>query len=198
MISDNFPTAATEEESVPETFGHWQAFVNFWMDSMWAAKKQRNYVKLALVMQSIMEREQPSYKRLDDFGFWCDFAQVCQRRYFRGIVSMLLLLFVALALMTGTAKANAEDVTLTYLGTEVLDSNGIAVPNNAYYVDCAGEQLTISIEVTFVDGAVQLLTSDSYCQAKIYIVGSIELIEVVSVAGGPDVLTFVYLPLVNR
>ena len=157
-------------------------------------------VKVALVMQSIMEREQPSYKRLDDFGFWCDFAQVCQRRYFRGIVSMLLILFVtssALALMAGTAKANAEDVTLTYLGTEVLDSNGIAVPNNAYYVDCAGEQLTISIAVTFIDGAVQLLTSNSYCQAKIYIVGSIELIEVVSVAGGPDVLTFVYLPMVG-
>lgn len=195
MIADNFSTLV-EEEPVPPTYGHWQAFVNFWMDEMWAAKQQRNYVKLALVMQSIMEREQPSYKRLDDFGFWCDFAQVCQQRYFRGIVSVLLILFVALSALTGTVQAATEDATIIYLGTEVIDTNGVPTINNTYYVDCEGEQLTVTIEITFSDGAVALRTSDDYCQAKILLEGAIAAVDVVAVADGPDAVQFVYLPMV--
>lgn len=176
----------------------WQTFTNFWMDWMWAQKLQRNYVKLALVMQSIAKRDGwVSANGENDFDTWVGLAKRCQGRYFALIVSVLLILCVALSALTGTAQAATENATLTYLGTEVLDENGIAVPNNAYYVDCDGEQLTVSIEVRFVGGTVQLLTSDSYCQAKIYIVGSIELIEIVAVAGGPDAVMFVYLPMIG-
>lgn len=48
------------------------------------------------------------------------------------------------------------------------------------------------------DGAVALLTSDEYCQAKIYVEGSIEQIAIVAVADGPDAVKFVYLPMVGR
>ena len=54
----------------------------------------------------------------------------------------------------------------------------------------------MQIEVTFVDGAVSFLSGE-YCGAKIYIVGSIALVEVVGVmAAPPDVVRVVYLPLV--
>ena len=195
MIADNFPTLA-EEEPVPPTYGHWQAFVNFWMDSMWAAKKQRNYVKLALVMQSIMRRELPTYQYIDDLGFWCDLAKMYQARYFTRIVSVLLILCVALGLMAGKAKAATEDATIVYLGTEVIDTNGIPTINNTYFVDCDGEDLTVTIEITFADGAVSLRTSDDYCGAKILLEGAISAVDVVAVAAGPQVVKSVYLPMV--
>ena len=172
----------------------WQTFTNFWMDWMWAQKLQRNYVKLALVMQSIARRDGWKTAKEDDFETWVGLAKRCQASYFARVVGVLVILFLALGVMAGTAQAATEDATIIYLGTEVIDSNGTPTINNAYYVDCEGEQLTVTIEITFSDGAVALRTSDDYCQAKILLEGAISAVDV---ADGPDAVMFVYLPMVG-
>lgn len=177
----------------------WQNFVNAWMDMMWAMKRQRNYVKLALVLQSIAKRDGwISANGEDDFDTWVGLAKRCQNRYFAHAVSVLVGLCIALSALTGTAKAATEDATIIYLGTEVIDTNGVPTINNAYYVDCDGETLTVTIEITFSDGAVALRTSDDYCQAKILLEGAVSAVNVVAVADGPDAVMFVYLPMVGR
>ncbi|HMS85077.1 MAG TPA: hypothetical protein PKD12_15635 [Nitrospira sp.] len=177
----------------------WQPFVNAWMEMMWAMKQQRNYVKLALVLQSISKRDGwISANGEDDFEAWVGLAKRCQGRYFSGVASLLLVLFIALGALAGTAKAATEDATIVYLGTEVIDTNGVPTINNAYKVDCDGEDLTVTIEITFADGAVQLRTSDDYCGAKILLEGAIASVDVVAVASGPQVVKFVYLPVVAR
>ena len=61
----------------------WRSFVNFWMDMMWSLKRQRNYVKLALVMRSIhlrdMQMDRPLFQ---DFDYWCHQAMLYQSIYF--------------------------------------------------------------------------------------------------------------------
>lgn len=60
----------------------WQDFTNFWMDMMWTMRKQRNYIKLALVMQSIAEREQRQGYQSWTFEHWCGKAKSHQAIYF--------------------------------------------------------------------------------------------------------------------
>lgn len=174
----------------------WQTFTNFWMDWMWAQKLQRNYVKLALVMQSIARRDGWKTAKEDDFDTWVGLAKRCQNHYFAQVVSLLLILFIALGTLVGTARAAANDAMIIYLGTEVIDTNGIPTINNTYFVDCDGEDLTVTIEITFADGAVALRTSDDYCGAKILLEGAISAVDVVAVAAGPQVVKSVYLPMV--
>lgn len=184
-----------ESRAVFQPDDRWQPFVNWWMDWMWAERKQRNYAKLATVMESIVRRSDPeSAERMD----WCEMAKFYQNRYFQRIVAALVVVVIGVGLFAQTVRAAVENVTLTYLGTEVLDENGVPTPNNTYAVDCDGGEFIVQIEVTFEDGAVQYLSGE-YCGAKIYIVGSIALIEVVgAVAAPPDVVNLVYLPMVVR
>lgn len=178
---------------------NWASFVFFWMDLMWECRKQRNYVKLAGVMQAIAEREgtiqNPHYQ---NFEYWCNLAKLYQNAYFQRILSVIFVLCIALGALAGTAKAATEDATIVYLGTEVIDTNGIPTINNAYFVDCGGDDLTVTIEITFSDGAVALRTSDDYCGAKILLEGAISTVDVVAVASGPQTVLFVYLPVVAR
>ena len=172
----------------------WQPFVNWWMDWMWSEKRQRGYAKLASVMEAITRRNDPETAERCD---WCEMAKFYQNRYFQRIGVAIFVVLMGLGLAQ-PVRATVEDVTLTYLGTEVLDENGVATPNNVYSVECDGGELIVQIEVTFVDGAVQLLSGE-YCGAKIYVVGSIALIEVVGVmVAPPDVVHVVYLPMVGR
>ena len=150
-----------------------------------------------LLMLAITRRSDPdTAERVD----WCEMAKFYQQRYFQRIVTVavVVMMMMGLGLIAQPARAAVEDVTLTYLGTEVIDENGVPTPNNTYAVDCDGESLTVTISISFTDGAVALLTSDEYCQAKIYVEGSIEQIAIVAVADGPDAVKFVYLPMVAR
>ena len=184
-----------ESRRVFQPDDQWQPFVNWWMDWMWSEKRQRGYAKLASVMEAITRRSDPdTAERVD----WCEMAKFYQQRYFQRIVTVavVVMMMMGLGLIAQPARAAVEDVTLTYLGTEVIDENGVPTPNNTYAVDCDGEELIVEIEVTFVDGAVSFVSGE-YCGAKIYIVGSIALVEVVGVmAAPPDVVRVVYLPLV--
>ena len=115
------------------------------------------------------------------------------RSMFRLLVCIIATLVAA---MCWLAPAQAATPTLTYLGTEVQGDNQ---PVNTYHVDCDGEKYIITIEVRFVGGGVQLLTSDLYCDSKIYINGSIELAQIVAaIASEPETVKFVYLPMVGR
>lgn len=182
-----------ESRRVFQPDDRWQTFVNWWMDWMWAEKRQRGYAKLASVMEAITRRNDPESA---DHCDWCEMAKFYQQRYFQRIVVGLMVAMMGLGLVSQPVRAAVEDVTLTYLGTEVIDENGVPTPNNTYAVACDGGELIVEIEVTFVDGAVQFLSGE-YCGAKIYIVGSIALVEVVGVmAAPPDVVRVVYLPLV--
>lgn len=74
------------ELSTGDTFKQtyrWQPFVNFWMDWMWREKKQANYVKLALVMQAIAQKDGPKVSQADDFETWCNLAKYHQNVYFK-------------------------------------------------------------------------------------------------------------------
>ena len=186
-----------ESRRVFQPADRWQPFVNWWMDWMWSEKRQRGYAKLASVMEAITRRSDPdTAERVD----WCEMAKFYQQRYFQRIVTVavVVMMMMGLGLIAQPARAAVEDVTLTYLGTEVIDENGVPTPNNTYAVDCDGEELIVEIEVTFVDGAVSFVSGE-YCGAKIYVVGSIALIEVVGVmVAPPDVVHVVYLPMVGR
>ncbi len=109
-----------------------------------------------------------------------------------------LVLSILIAVSCQTTQAAIEDVRLDYLGTEVLNVNGQSEINNVYYIHCDRPDYVIYIEVTFVDGAVQLLSGE-YCSSKIYIVGSIALAQIVQVTEYPEpVRSLVYLPIVTR
>ena len=124
-------------------------------------------------MEAITRRSDPdTAERVD----WCEMAKFYQQRYFQRIVTVAVVVMMGLGLIAQPARAAVEDVTLTYLGTEVIDENGVPTPNNTYAVDCDGEELIVQIEVTFVDGAVSFVSGE-YCGAKIYVVGSIALIS---------------------
>ena len=113
-------------------------------------------------------------------------------------IALSILITVIIAVSCQTTQAAIEDVRLDYLGTEVLDTNGQSEINNVYYVYCDRPDYVIYIEVTFVDGAVQLLSGE-YCRSKIYIVGSIVLAQIVQVTEYPEPIhSFVYLPIVTR
>ena len=115
------------------------------------------------------------------------------RSMFRIVVCIAI---TVIAAMCWLAPAQAATPTLTYLGTEVQGDNQ---PVNTYHVDCDGEKYIITIEVRFVGGGVQLLTSDRYCDNKFYVSGSIELAKIVkAIASEPDTVSFVYLPVVGR
>ena len=61
----------------------WGPFVSFWMDAMWAMKRRRDYVKLALVMRSINLREmRVSNPYYQDMDYWCHQAKLYQEIYF--------------------------------------------------------------------------------------------------------------------
>lgn len=60
----------------------WQPFVNFWMDWMWRENRQSNYLKLALVMMSIADRENHVFSQIYSFEQWCQLAKQCQENYF--------------------------------------------------------------------------------------------------------------------
>ena len=184
-----------ESRTVFQPDDRWQPFVNWWMDWMWAERKQRNYAKLASVMENITRRSDPEQAERAD---WCEMAKFYQARYFQRIVAVVVMAALFLGLVAQPAQAAVEGVTLTYLGTEVIDTNGVPTPNNTYAVDCDGEELIIWINVEFVGGGVQLLSGE-FCGGKIFIEGSIELIDVVaSVAVPPSVSSVVYLPMVAR
>jgi len=92
---------------------------------------------------------------------------------------------------------------LVYLGVETIDENGTPTPNYTYFMDCDedDEDLYITIEVTFADGAVQMLTGQ-YCGSKIYIstnVGTIALARIVGVASSPPSTSYrLWLPTLHR
>ena len=89
-----------------------------------------------------------------------------------------------LVLLILPAQAATSNVTLTRLPDEIVDTNGQQITNAVFYLDCDGEVLTVSIAVTFSDGAVVLLTSDNYCGAKFYVEGFVSLAQVAGVASG--------------
>jgi len=113
-----------------------------------------------------------------------------------------LIWLVLLMLLLGRclpASAAAFDARLIGPEVEIIDENGQPVANNTYFVECdAGQVLTISIEVQFVDGAVVLLTGE-YCGAKIYVVGWVQLARIVAVSSAPDAVSYrLYLPSIAR
>ena len=71
-----------ESRRVFQPDDRWQPFVNWWMDRMWAQKRQRGYAKLASVMESIVRRSDPDAVERD----WCEMAKFYQQRYFQRIV----------------------------------------------------------------------------------------------------------------
>lgn len=111
-------------------------------------------------------------------------------------ITALMLVITLILLSAMPVQASAP--VLTRLADEVLDTNGQPVVNSVFYLDCGGETLTVTIEVTFTDGAVALLTGDSYCGAKIYVEGYVQLAEIVAMADGPDAVYMLFLPAVQR
>lgn len=110
-----------------------------------------------------------------------------------------LVLLMLLLIRCLPASAEAFDAKLIGPEVEIIDENGQPVANNTYFVECdAGQVLTISIEVQFVDGAVVLLTGE-YCGAKIYVVGWVQLARIVAVSSAPDAVPYrLYLPSIDR
>lgn len=85
-----------ESRRVFQPDDRWQPFVNWWMDWMWAEKRQRGYAKLASVMEAITRRSDPeSAERCD----WCVMAKFYQSRYFQRIVVGLLVVVMGLGLV---------------------------------------------------------------------------------------------------
>jgi hypothetical protein len=83
---------------------------------------------------------------------------------------------------------------------EIVDTNGVGVPNSTFYVYCdpSDYELFISIEAHFTGGGVTLLT-EQYCGTKIFIEGYVSLAEIVAVmAEPPSVVYRVWLPAVVR
>lgn len=173
----------------------WQPFVNFWMDMM--EGKGRNYNKLAMVMRDIAIRDGAAVSQADDFETWCNLAKYFQHRYFQRIVPLIAIIALLIGLNTAPVNAAPSDATLVYLGTEISNESGDAL--NTYYVDCVGEVMTVTIQVTFTDGAVSLRTGE-YCQSKIFIRGHIKLAEVIAANAAPQPVTLnsIYLPFVSR
>lgn len=113
---------------------------------------------------------------------------------------LLILILFAILIVTSyqVTQAAIDDVQLEYLGTEVLDTNGQPEINNVYYVHCDRPDYVVYIEITFTDNAVQLLSGE-YCGTKIYIVGSIVLVQIVQITEYPEpIRSLVYLPIVTR
>lgn len=117
-----------------------------------------------------------------------------QKAFFAASAVLTLLVFFVMP-----ARAAINDVALTRLADEVIDTNGAGVTNAVFYLDCDGSQLTVTLEIEFSDGAVQLRTGDNWCGAKFYIEGFIRLATVVAVvAEPPTAVNFVYIPMVER
>lgn len=182
----------------------WDTFVAFWMDWMWRAKQQRNYIKLAHTMQAIAQRDGSNVSQADDFDTWCELSKHYRERYFQrtlGRIAPLLVIIGLLFSLTATpAQAAPGNITVSYLGTEIIDENGTPSAINAYYIDCAGGDFTITLAVHFVSGDKSIRPGDHYCQAKIYLYGYITLVEVIAAiaAQQPVDFSFVYLPIVTR
>lgn len=83
---------------------------------------------------------------------------------------------------------------------EIVDTNGVGVPNSTFYVYCdpSDYALYISIEAHFTSGGVTFLT-EQYCGTKIFIEGYVDIARIVAVmAEPPSVVYLVFMPITSR
>lgn len=92
----------------------------------------------------------------------------------------IVVAFILLSALPSLAKAPA----LTYT-------------DNTFEVICdEGSTTTVSVEVTFADGAVQLMQSE--CNQKRTVGATILFAQIVAVSSGPNAVHTIYLPEVLR
>lgn len=85
---------------------------------------------------------------------------------------------------------------LVYLGTEV---NEIGEPTSNYtmFCDSGDNDLYVTIEITYQDGAKQLRT-EQYCNEKFPVTGMPSLVRIVGVSSAPDIVHRVWLAVVMK